>query len=535
VLLAKTLQSSTFKRALVWIAVFGAIVIALFGYVYWSTSTYVLSRADRMIAGEQAVLHKAYDSGGRSALIAAIEQGVADERLVGMLYLLTDSSFVPVAGNIKVWPSELKGAAAGWSNFGDRASNPDAPDRSSLRGTFETLPDGYHLLVGRDIGDLDEFAGKVNIALTLVISLIFVLAGAAGISVTRRSMRRIESINATSRAIMHSGLGKRIPMHGTRDEWDHLAENLNSMLDRIEALMREVKQVTDNVAHDLRTPLTRMRGRLEEACNGPRDRDRDQRLIDDTMADLDDVLRMFASITRISQIEARDRRAAFGTVDLAALAGDVVELFDAAAEENGTRLILTGDRDVVVMGDRDLLFDAVANLVDNALKHGRQPGDVTVDVVDGQGGAVLSVADNGPGVPAEERIRVLGHFYRLERSRGTPGNGLGLSIVAAVARLHAAQIEMLDNRPGLKVELRFLGNGMSAIERESAAGRRELASSAGSRALFGERQVQTGWERRARDRDDHRVIAVEPAGDDHMRGCALAADHARGIDHPAFA
>ena len=475
-LLAKTLRSSTFKRALIWIGIFGAIVIALLGCVYWSTSAYVLSRADRAIAGEQTVLHRAYDAGGRSAMIAAIEQGVADERAVGMLYLLADPSFVPVAGNIKAWPSDRK-AAEGWGNFSDRALKPDAADRPLLRATFETLPDGYHLLVGRDVGDLDAFARKVNTALALVVSLIFVLAGAAGVSVTRRTVRCIESIDATSRAIMQSGLGQRIPVHGTRDEWDQLAESLNAMLDRIEALMQEVKQVTDNVAHDLRTPLTRMRGRLERACNRPRSADRDQRLIDDTMTDLDDVLRMFSSITRISQIEARDRRAAFGVVNLAAIASEVVELFDAAAEENGTRLILTGEREVFVMGDRDLLFDALANLVDNALKHGRHGGEVTVDIVDRDDGAVLSVADNGPGIPAEERTRVLGPFYRLERSRSTPGNGLGLSLVAAVARLHAAHIELLDNKPGLKVLLQFPDKGKPAIER--GAERRDLAAAAG--------------------------------------------------------
>jgi signal transduction histidine kinase len=453
VLLAETLRSSTFKRALIWIGIFGAIVVALFGYVYWSTSSYVLSRSDRAITAERAILHKAYELAGRSGLVAAIERSIADDRFDGGLYLLADPSFTPVAGNLKVWPPELKGVG-GWDNFSARAWKPDGEGRPLLRAAFETLPDGYHLLVGRDIDDLDRFAKKINTALALVISLIFVLAGVASVSVTRRTVGRIEAINATSRAIMQSGLGKRIPLHGTRDEWDQLAENLNSMLERIEMLMVEVRQVSDSVAHDLRTPLTRMRGRLEKAYARQHNGDYDRSLIDETMADLDTVLRMFSSLTRISQIEASDRTSAFRTVDLSAIANEVVELFDAAAEDKRTHLDAFVDKQVLVTGDRDLLFDAVANLVDNAIKHGREAGRVTVEVT-GNGGAVISVVDDGPGIPANERQNVFKRFYRLERGRRTPGNGLGLSLVAAVARLHGAHIEMEDHSPGLKFRLRF--------------------------------------------------------------------------------
>ena len=254
---------------------------------------------------------------------------------------------------------------------------------------------------------------------------------------------------------MQSGRGQRIPLRGTLDEWDELAANLNSMLDRIEALMGEVKQVTDNVAHDLRTPLARVRGRLEKAYNKQRDGDYDQSLIGDTMADLDGVLRMFSSLTRISQIEASDRTAAFRPVNLVEIASEVVELFDAAAEDKGGRLKIVGGRRVLATGDRDLLFDAVANLVDNAIKHGRDAGQVTVEVKEADGGAVISVADDGTGIPVDEYQHVFKRFYRLERSRRTPGNGLGLSLVAAVARLHGARIEMFDNIPGLKVQLWF--------------------------------------------------------------------------------
>jgi signal transduction histidine kinase len=414
----------------------------------------VRSRADHVIAAELAILEAAYDDAGRAGLTAAIARRIADRQLEGGVYLLADASFAPLAGNLQAWPPSLQGAS-GWGSFSARERKPDAAQPPLLRAAFETLPDGTHLLVATDIQDLDAFAQNIRTALALAILMMFVLAAVASVSVTRRTVGRIEAINATSRAIMQSGLSERIPLRGTRDEWDELAVNLNSMLDRIEALMGEVRQFIDNVAHDLRTPITRIRGRLEKAYGSLRDGESHQALIGDTMADLDGVLRMFSSLTRISQIEASDRTAAFRTVDLAEIVREVVELFDAAAEEKGARLEAVADRRVPVIGDRDLLFDAVANLVDNAIKHGRDAGRVTVAVRERDGAAVIAVADDGPGIPAGEWQHVLKRFYRLERSRHTPGNGLGLSLVAAVARLHGAEIEMLDNAPGFEFRLRF--------------------------------------------------------------------------------
>ena len=449
-LLVKTVRSSTLKHALIWIGIFGAVVLMLFGYVYWVTASYVRGRSDGAIEAERWILQEAYARAGREGLVAAIERRIAEQRFDG-LYLLADPAFAAVGGNLKAWPLALD-RPKGWDNF---TAPRDGASHAVWRAKFDTLPDGYHLLVGRQIDDLDEFARDIRSALLLCVLLIFAIAGMASITVTRRTVGRIETINATTRAIMQSGLGERIPVRGTRDEWDQLAANLNSMLDRIEGLMGEVKQVTDNVAHDLRTPLARIRGRLEKAHARQRDGDHDRSLIGDTLADLDGVLRMFSSLMRISQIEANDRKAAFREVDLSEIASGVVELFDAAAEEQGGRLNVAGDAQVLVTGDRDLLFDALANLVDNAIKHGRAAGRVTVEVAGREGCAFVSVADDGPGIPSNERQHVFKRFYRLERSRRTPGNGLGLSLVGAVARLHGASIELLDNAPGLKFQLFF--------------------------------------------------------------------------------
>jgi signal transduction histidine kinase len=227
------------------------------------------------------------------------------------------------------------------------------------------------------------------------------------------------------------------------------------MLERIEELMTEVKQVSDSVAHDLRTPLTRIRGRLEKA-SVEKNSDRDRCLIHETIADIDDVLRMFSSLMRISQIEATNQTNAFRTVNLLDVATEVAELFDAAAETKGGHMRAMGpEKPVFVTADRDLLFDAIANLVDNSLKHGRAGGLVTASVDANDSEATISVSDDGPGIPADEVDRVLRRFYRLERSRSTPGNGLGLSLVAAVTRLHGARVTLCENSPGLCVKLHF--------------------------------------------------------------------------------
>jgi len=454
VLLAKTLTSSTFKLALIAIGTFGVIVSVIFSYVYLSTSAYVRGRSDRAIMLEYSSLQGAYERSGREGLLALTQQRMADSSFSGDMYVLADPSLAVLGGNLKVWPPTVT-ETSGWTEFRAAHRLLNETNRPLIRAMVGTFPSGDRLLVGRDISDLDSFTDLIKAAVISGVALIFVLAGVASILVTRRTVGRIESINATSRAIMLSGLDKRIPLRGSNDEWDRVAENLNLMLDRIETLMGEIKQVSDNVAHDLRTPLTRMRGRLEKAYHGQRVAKDDQWLIGETIGDLDAVLRMFLSITRIAQIESQARKDGFRNVDLVDIASEVVELYDAAAEQDGTRLTVIADREVLATGDRDLIFDAIANLVDNAIKHGRAEGQVVVAAENVDGKPVVSIADDGPGIPTEEYEHVFKRFYRLEHSRYTPGNGLGLSLVAAVARLHGVKIDLLDNSPGLKVKLWF--------------------------------------------------------------------------------
>ena len=448
-LLTRTLKSSTFRLALMCIAVFSGTVFALLGYVYWATADYVHRQCDRAISADRALLIQAYEKSGRDGLAHLVGQRIAGRELESGVYVLLDPSGGVLAGNLGSWPPALRGPR-GWADF----EVPEAAGYVLRRATYETLPDGSRLLVGRSLDDLDRFVRIIKTALVYGAILTLALATVAGVFVTRRTVGRIEAMNAATREIMQCRLGNRIPLRGTRDEWDQLAENLNAMLDRIEELVREVGQVSDNVAHDLRTPLTRLRGRLEQASREECDRERYQALIADVTRELDAVLNMFSSLLRISRIEVLDPRGAFRIVDLDQVAAEVSELFDAAAEERGGHVTFDSAGPVPVLGDRDLLFDAISNLVDNAIRHGGV-GDVEVMVRNEDRHPTISVADHGPGIPREERQHVLKRFYRIERSRSNPGSGLGLSLVAVVARLHQARLDMEDNGPGLKIQLRF--------------------------------------------------------------------------------
>ena len=452
-LLNKTLRSSTLKLAFIYVSAFSSAIFVVLGFVYWSTANYVKEQLNHDLMSENAILLRAYASTGQSGLAALIKRRASDQFFDDWAYLLTDPSFAYLSGNLKSWPAALN-AGQGRGDFTLRVS-PKPTAQPAFRAIYQTLPQGDHLLVARKVDDLENFRIHIAISLAWAAGLFLLLAAAAGISTSRRSVARIEAINATSREIIQTGLRERIPVRGTRDEWDGLAENLNSMLDRIEELVATNRQVSDNVAHDLRTPLTRIRGRLERAYARELELTQYHALIGDAIVQLDAVLQTFSSLLRISKIEAQHRTAGFASLNLTEIAQEVVELFDPTAEEGDTTLQFAGDDHVKILGDRDLLFDATSNLVDNALKHGGPRGRVDVGVSRSAGGAVLSVADRGPGIPPEERKNVLRRFYRLEMSRSSAGSGLGLSLVAAVANLHGARIEMADNAPGLRIELYF--------------------------------------------------------------------------------
>jgi signal transduction histidine kinase len=452
VLLVKTLRSSTFRLALFCIAIFGLILFAFLVYILDISTKFGTKQSDAVLNGELQILHETYDDLGQEGLTSRISRNANDPGAGQGLFLLADANYRPVAGSLAEWPLSLPREPQGTGEFKLVSGGAET---HIFRARWTALAGGVHLLAASEITDLRQFQRRMAYAFSFAALFIVIVSAASSVIVTGRTVARIEGINAASRAIMESDLQKRIPVHGGADEWDQLAANLNSMLDRIEFLMGEVKQVGDSIAHDLRTPLTRMRARLERASLRPRNADDDQALLASTIVDLDDVLRMFRALTRISQIEASSQANTLRTLDLSLVAKEVAELFDAAAEERGSRLEVDGKEPIEILGDRDLLFDAISNLVDNAIKHGRERGLVRISADACENGVVLAISDDGPGVPADECDLIFRRFYRSEKSRGTPGNGLGLSIVAAVARVHGANVTLSSNQPGLTVELQF--------------------------------------------------------------------------------
>ena len=287
----------------------------------------------------------------------------------------------------------------------------------------------------------------------MVLTLALALAGS--VIMSRSMLRRIERINQASREIMAGDLKRRIDTTGSNDEFDQLAISLNAMLDEIARLMDGIRHVTDNIAHDLRTPLTRLRTRLEKLHVELADSDPSNAYVEQSISDADQLLATFGALLRIARIEAGGIKTNFNTVELTALVWDAAELYDAVAEEKQVQIGIEVEAKPLIHGDRDLLFQAIINLLDNAIKYSPQSGHILLRLSERGHHPVLTVSDNGPGIPVEERDKVLQRFYRMDQSRSQHGSGLGLSLVAAVARMHNAALEFGDNHPGLIAELHF--------------------------------------------------------------------------------
>jgi signal transduction histidine kinase len=360
-------------------------------------------------------------------------------------------------GNLDRWPGGFPNAD-GWIHFRLRERGPDRTEEHAARAQVFRLQGDLRLLVGRDVRDLEATRGLILDALTWGLALTAGLALVGGWLMTSRVVRRIEAINQTSRDIMEGDLSRRIPLGGSGDDFDQLADGLNRMLSRIETLMAGVRQVSDNIAHDLRTPLTRLRTKLEvlraELESALGDGHPTSAAVEETIADADVMLTTFNALLRIARIESGSQRAGFAEVDLAPLAQDVAELYEPVAADKDQTLLVEVPRSALVIGDRDLLFQALGNLVDNAVKYTPEGGRVTLRIRPLADTIAVEVTDSGPGIPPELRGEVFRRFFRADHSRSTPGSGLGLSLVQAVIQLHGASIELGDNGPGLRVTVR---------------------------------------------------------------------------------
>ncbi len=425
-------------------------VVILLGFLYWATAGYMDRQTDATIDAEITGLAEQYRQRGLAGLRAVIAERVSRDPTGSSVYLLAGEGFSPVIGNLNRWPEAVPGED-GWVSFRLREWGLDRTDEHLARARTFRLRGGLHLLVGRDVRDLEATRGLILTALGWGLAIMIGLALGGGLMMSAGMVRRLEAINQTSREIMGGDLSRRVPTNGSGDDFDQLAANLNQMLERIGALMSSVRQVSDNIAHDLRTPLTRLRTKLELASTEPDAPETLRLAVEGAIADAEELLGTFNALLRIARIESGRGSTAFGELDLGHLVQDVVELYEPLAAERQQRLAVEAGAPAPARGDRDLLFQALANLVDNAIKYTPPGGSIQVAVTREATEVALCVADSGPGIPPELRERVLERFYRLDDSRSTPGNGLGLSLVKAVVDLHGGRLRLEDNAPGLRV------------------------------------------------------------------------------------
>jgi signal transduction histidine kinase len=434
-------RSTSLRLAGLYTAVFALSVVILGVITLFSTRQALSAQFEARIRAESAALVQEYRSEGRRGVVDALHER---DRTPGSLeFGLQGPNGAPLVGRLAAIQ-----AVMGWSS--PRRSDHDHEE--SVRIYAVGLPDGYKLLVGDEEERIEALDGAVMRGFGLAFMGVVVLGVAGGYALSREVNRRLAAISGTAEAIIDGDLSRRVPLRGSDDDLDRLALTFNRMLDRIAALMESLKQVSSDIAHDMRTPLTRLRQRLEAGLAEPEARDV---ALEGVLSDLDSILETFAALLRIAQIEGGARRAAFRPCELAVLAQTVTDAFAPSAEDQHQSLSLIVEAPAVVDGDAELLTQMLVNLVENALRHAGPNARITVKVARPGRAAVLSVADDGPGVPEAERERLFDRFYRLERSRSTPGSGLGLALVAAVAKLHGAEVTLAPGQPGLEVRVSF--------------------------------------------------------------------------------
>ena len=449
----RLLRTHAFRLAALYFLVFVVSVLGVLLFVYWTSADFVERQTEATLDAEITGLAEQYAQRGLSGLIQIVAARSAGDRGDGMLYLVTDPGGRPLAGNIAAWPAGVP-THAGRLSFTTAARVKERVETHPAQGASFIIPGGYRMLVGRDVSDATAFRNRVKTTLLWAGLVALGVGLMGGTAMSRNLLRRVEQVNRTSERVMAGNLSDRVPLDGTSDEFDQLAANLNRMLDQIERLMTAMREVTDDVAHDLKTPLSRLRVRLELALLGPADGSGQTEAIRSAIDEADRLLATFNALLSIAELESGMRRDESEVLDLAEVARSAAELYEPVAEEKGFVLSLATEPGVRIRGSRHLLSQALANLLDNAIKYAGA-GEIQIRVLRGDSRAAVEVTDRGQGIPKADQGTVFDRFVRLERSRSTPGNGLGLSLVRAVARRHQGTVELADNRPGLRVRLEF--------------------------------------------------------------------------------
>ncbi len=418
-------------------------------FLWFATAGLLDRQSEAAIRTDAQGLLEQFESGGLAALQSTIDDRLVENVDDDAIYLLMDANQHPVAGNLAHWPVSVTAPDRLYELMVERAGL-----RSLARVRRFDLDGGSRLLIGRDIETRTPLRALLTSALLWSLLVLVVLGTVGGLVMQNLFRRMIASVSSTAAAIAQGDLGRRVRLSGRGDEFDRLADVINDMLDRTALLMDGVRQVSNSIAHDLRTPIARARARLEDAGSHAVSADELRAAVDRAVVDLDGVAAVFEALLRIAEIEAGARRSAFAPLDAAELLADLSELYEAVADERGIALIMDAPGPLLVNGDRELIQQAVANLLDNAIKFSPQGGVIGV-VATGGDTIEISVSDQGPGIPEADRPRATARFFRGESARQTPGSGLGLALVEAVAQLHGGSLRLEDAGPGLCAVLRL--------------------------------------------------------------------------------
>ncbi len=444
--LLRLLNTTTFRLAIAYMVLFAVSGFALIGIVYWSTTSFMSRQTDATVAAEIQGLVEQYQTGGIQRLISVIQ---ARSRVAGdSLYLLAEADGTAIVGNLSAWPDVVPDED-GWITLEFERPLDTGPELHQARARIAPVEGRFRILVGRDIEQRMHIVATIRNSLGWALAITAALGLLGGALLARYTMGRLDEINRTSRRIIQGDLSRRVPVRGSGDELDQTADNLNAMLDQIERLMMGMRQVTDNIAHDLRSPLNRLRNRIEVTLMEARGDEAYRAALESTIDEADELINTFNALLSIARVEAGALREDMSELDLSQLARDVAELYEPLAEERGIELAAQVSEGLRLRGNRELLSQSIANLVDNAIKYSPSGAKVTLRVTPMPDNAVrIEVADQGPGIPAGERENVTKRFVRLEESRSEPGVGLGLSLVAAVVRLHHGALELSDPAEG---------------------------------------------------------------------------------------
>lgn len=447
----------TFRLALVYVGLFSLSVILLFAWIYVFAMNYLQAQVSDSIRQQYAYLRDEYRAAGSSGVEARIHDLIAGDDDGTEIFLLVNREYEKLAGNLNEWPAGAVRESAfekdgQWVRFhieGGRGQ--ESLQGIEVKAITIPLSKWRYLLVGASLQSTQKIEQAIVQAFWASLALTLIMAFIGAIVMTRSVMRRINVINRSANAIMRGHLSTRIPFTRGGDEFDELSSNLNRMLDRIEMLLQSLGQFANNIAHDLRSPLNRIINRLDAALMTMHDSNPVRGVLDKNIHDMQELVATFNSILKISELEANAEFRPFETFDLAQIVGNLVELYEPYAAEKRIALSSVINEPVFLRAEKNLITQALSNLLDNALKFTLEQGSVVISCQRGERHIDLLVADDGPGIPQEFRIKVFEKFFRLEESRHTRGNGLGLSLVAAVARIHGAAVLLEDNRPGLRV------------------------------------------------------------------------------------